>query len=199
MSGSCRSHTPRAGAVARALLVLASLAPCGPVLAATLDGVTMPDTLTIQGQTLRLNGMGLRTFTFLKIHGYVAGLYVAEHVHAAAPILNSAGLKLLQIRYVHSAGLGRVQDEFRNGRERSCAEGCPKENDAAFEQLLGTARPVEPGNTTTYIFRPDGVEVLFNETSLATIRNADFARRMLDGMIGAHPPSTMLRDGLLGN
>lgn len=196
---ACRPRRPRAGVLILALLLLAGQAPGSPALAGTLAGVTMPDMMTVQGSTLHLNGMGLRTFTFLKIHGYVAGLYVADPGHAAEPILDSPGLKLLQIRYVHAASLGRVQDEFRQGRERSCADGCPKGNDAAFEQLLGTARAVEPGNTTTYIYGPDGVQVLFNDRSLATIRNVDFARRMLDGMIGAHPPSVPLRDGLLGN
>ena len=196
---ACRPRRPRTGVLMLALLVLASQAIGRPALAGTLAGVTMPDTMRVQGSTLQLNGMGLRTFTFLKIHGFVAGLYVLARKHAAEPILDAPGLKLLQIHYVHAASLGRVQDEFRQGRQRSCADACPKENDAAFEQLLGTARAVEPGNTTTYIYGPDSVQVLFNDKSLATIRNADFARRMLDGMIGAHPPTALLRDGLLGN
>jgi hypothetical protein len=183
----------------RAAVVLLLAAAPGQVLAATLAGVTMPDMITVQGRTLQLNGMGLRSFTFLGIHGYVAGLYLPVRSHDAQAILNDPGLKLLQIRYVHAAGLGRVQNEFRQGREANCAGGCPKDDDAAFAQLLATARPVKPGDTTTYLYGPTGLRILFNNTPMATIENADFARRMLASMIGAHPPSTALRDGLLGS
>lgn len=181
-----------------AVLALLLATVPGRVMAATLAGVTMPDTTAVQGRTLQLNGMGLRSFTFLRVHGYVAGLYVSARSRDAEAILDDPGPKLLRIRYVHAAGLERVQDEFRQGRKMNCAAGCPKADDDAFAQLLATARPVKPGDTTTYLYDPDGLQVLFNDQKLATIRNADFARRMLAGMIGAHPPSTELRDGLLG-
>jgi len=57
---------------------------------------------------------------------------------------------------------------------------------------------VTPGDTSTYIYGPASVEILFNGKSLATIQNADFSRRLLDAMVGAHPTSTVVRDGLLG-
>ncbi len=170
----------------------------GTAQARTLAGVTMPDRLTVQGVTLQLNGMGIRSFTLLQIHGYVAGLYVPTPAHSAPALLDSAGPKLLRIQFVHAAGLSRVQGELRDGRARSCAAGCPKQEDEAFAQLFDTAQPVRPGDVTTYLFTAQGVQVLFNNKSMAMIRNADFGRRMLDGMIGAHPPSDALRDGLLG-
>jgi hypothetical protein len=150
------------------------------------------------GDGLRLNGMGVRSFTFLQVHGYVAGLYVPRPSHDASAILNEPGIKLLQIQYVHSAGIERVENEFRRGRAMNCAGGCPKSDDAAFEQLVGTARAVKPGDTSTYVYGPDGVQVLFDGKKLATIHDAGFSRRMLQGMIGDHPPTVSLRDGLLG-
>lgn len=194
----CRSRRRRTGVIMLSL-VLAAQAHWHPAKAATLDGVAMPDTMTVQGKTLRLNGMGLRTFTILHVHGFVAGLYVEDRSHAAAAILDAPGFKLLQIRYVHAASLERVQDQFRQGHKSNCTGGCPKENDAAFQQLLDTAQAVKPGDTNTYLYSPDGVQILFNGKSLVTIHNADFARRMLASMIGAHPPTGPLRDGLLGN
>ena len=167
-------------------------------MARTLAGVTMPDTMTVQGTLLQLNGMGLRTFTVLRIQGYVAGLYVAEPAHRAQAIMDGPGIKLLRIQFVRSASIGRIQDELRQGRRKICADGCPQANDAAFAQLLDTVRPVKPGDTTTYVFGPLGLQVLFNEKSLATIQNVDFSRRLLGGMVGSHPPSEVLRDGLLG-
>ncbi len=166
--------------------------------ATTLAGVTMPETMTVQGQTLRLNGMGVRSYTVLHVHGYVAGLYVPAQGHDASTLLAAAGPKLLRIQFVHAASLAKVQDDMRDARSRNCSDGCPSQDDAAFAQLLGTARAVQPGDVITYVYGPDQVQVLFNGGDVGTIRNADFSRRMLDGMIGLHPPTAALRVGLLG-
>ena len=169
-----------------------------PAAAHTLAGVSMPDHMVVDGQTLQLNGMGVRSFTFLQVHGYVAGLYVPKPSHDANAILDAPGIKLLRIQYVHSAGIDRVQNEFRHGRAMACVGGCPKSDDVAFEQLVSTARAVQPGDTSTYIYGPDDVQVQFDGKQLATIHDAGFSRRMLQGMIGDHPPTASLRDGLLG-
>ena len=44
--------------------------------AADLEGVSMPDTRVVDGTQMRLNGIGLRTFSALGIRIYVAGLYL---------------------------------------------------------------------------------------------------------------------------
>lgn len=186
------------GATVLALCAIAEFSLSGIAAAKTLAGVTMPDSMTVRGETLQLNGMGLRTFTFLKVHGYVAGLYVAQPSHDASNILAATGLKLLQIQYLHSAGLARVEDQFEDGRAKNCAKGCPKSEDAAFAQLMTTARAVKPGDTNTYIYGAEGLTVLFDDKPVTVISNPDFAQRMLGGMIGANPPTAILRDGLLG-
>ncbi len=193
MTGSIRSRRCCAGLC---VLLLAVAGP--PARARTLDGVTMPDTVAAAGETLRLNGLGLRRFTMLRIHGYVAGLYVPQVAREAQTILAEAGTKLLRLHFLHAAGVGRVQDQLREQHASICADGCPKSDDDAFAALLHTARPVKPGDVTTYVYGPGGLQVLFNDQSLAVIPDIDFARRMLAGMIGAHPPSAELRDGLLG-
>ncbi len=183
----------RCGA-ALCMLPLVAAAPA----ARTLDGVTMPDTVTAAGETLRLNGLGLRRFTILRIHGYVAGLYVPRPAREAPTILAEPGTKLLRLQFLHAAGAGRVQDQLREQHASVCADGCPKSDDDALAALLQTARAVRPGDVTTYVYGPHGLQVLFNDQSLAVIADSDFARRMLAGMIGAHPSSVELRDGLLG-
>ena len=42
--------------------------------AAEIEGVTLPQTRSVHGAELVLNGMGLRTHSVLQIHVYVAGL-----------------------------------------------------------------------------------------------------------------------------
>ena len=77
------------------LLLLLAAGP--PAAARTLDGVTMPEIVTRDGQTLQLNGLGLRRFTVLRIHGYVAGLYVPQPARSAQTILDEPGSNLLRL------------------------------------------------------------------------------------------------------
>ena len=51
------------------LLLFASVAA-----AAELDGVAMPDMQDVAGYHLVLNGVGLRTYSLLRVHIYVVGL-----------------------------------------------------------------------------------------------------------------------------
>ncbi|WP_428392455.1 chalcone isomerase family protein [Lichenicoccus sp.] len=179
-------------------LVTSALAPVIPATH-SLAGVTMPDTIRVDGATLRLNGMGVRSFTFLQIHGYVAGLYVPAPAHDEATLLATKGPKLLQISYVRSAGLGRVRGEMRAAHLRTCASGCSPREDGEYQQLLATARPVHAGDVSSYVFQANGdVQVLLDDQRLATIHGPDLARAMLDGMIGRNAPTRALRTGLLG-
>jgi len=59
--------------LAFALLALASILHLD---AATLAGVTLPDTVNVGNTRLLLNGLGLRTKFMVKV--YVAGLYLAQ-------------------------------------------------------------------------------------------------------------------------
>ena len=49
-----------------------------PALGGTLEGVNLPDTVTVDSATLLLNGMGVRikSVAFIKVKIYVAGLYL---------------------------------------------------------------------------------------------------------------------------
>ena len=62
-------------------VLVAFLLWCGGVQAATLDGVTFPDIYPVNGQSLVLNGLGLRTLTILNVRVYAAGLYLAQRNH----------------------------------------------------------------------------------------------------------------------
>jgi len=57
-----------------ALSFLFSTCVAASLLGREVAGVKMPDTVTVEGKTLKLNGMGLRKKVMFKV--YVAGLYL---------------------------------------------------------------------------------------------------------------------------
>jgi hypothetical protein len=167
--------------------------------AATLAGVTLPDTYTVDGQTLVLNGIGLRTLTIFKIRAYVAGLYLPRQSHDAQQILTSAEPKVILLKFVHGASKARVEKQYRAGEETNCGDGgCNPSDEVEFERLVAAAPAVEPGDTSTYIFTPKSVRVLANDRLIDELTNRDLAYRLLAGFIGGHPPSADLRRQLLG-
>src|ERR1700729_67977 len=82
------------------ILAAVALAPLSFAWAADLDGVAMPDTRVADGTQMRLNGIGLRTFSFLRIPIYVAGLYLERRSDNPDAILQSRERKLLYIRFL---------------------------------------------------------------------------------------------------
>ena len=87
----------------RKLLLLALLVTT-PAMAATVAGVTMPETRSIQGADLVLNGAGLREKYFFDI--YVAGLYLPVKTTSSAVVLDGETVKRLEFEFKYPPGGG---------------------------------------------------------------------------------------------
>jgi hypothetical protein len=167
--------------------------------AATVSGVTLPDVYPVDGQTLQLNGAGLRTVTFLGVHAYVAGLYVLHASHDPATIVTSPGPKVILLYFLHSASKAQVEKQYHEGEENNCGAGqCKMSALPAFQRLVNLAPAVKVGDTSTYIINQTGVRVYANNRLLGDFPDPDLALYLLNGFIGAHPPSDSLKTALLG-
>ena len=167
--------------------------------AATLGGATLPDTYTVDGQTLVLNGIGLRTLTIFSVKVYVAGLYLKKPSHDAQQILASPDPKAIILRFIHSGSKADVEKEYRAGEALNCGDGsCPTSAQADFEKLVAAAPGVNPGDISTYIYTARGVRVLANNRVIGDFANPPLARQLLAGFLGPHPPSEALRNQMLG-
>ena len=70
-------------------LALVAMMSLSPAQAAKLAGVTMADTVTLDGKTLVLNGLGVRAATFMKVKVYIIGLYLENKSSDAKAIIAS--------------------------------------------------------------------------------------------------------------
>ncbi|WP_428540061.1 chalcone isomerase family protein [Rhodopila sp.] len=167
--------------------------------AANLAGMSLPDTYSVNGQSLVLNGLGLRTLTILSIRAYIAGLYLPQPSHDATQILASGEPRVLILRFLRSASKARIEAEYRAGERENCGQGgCAASDKADFERLIAVAPAVERGDTSTYVFTTSGVRVFANQRLIGDFANKDLAYHLLAGFIGPHPPSQQLRRRLLG-
>ena len=167
--------------------------------AATLDGVTIPDVYTVNGQTLKLNGAGVRTLTIFRIRVYVAALYLLRPSHDAGDIVASPGTKVVRLAFIRSGSKAQIEKQFREGEANNCGHGeCEPGDEADFERLVEAAPAVEPGDTFTYVFTDRGVKAFANNNLIGDFADVDLAHHLLLGFIGKNPPSESLRDHLLG-
>jgi hypothetical protein len=180
-------------------IVVVLLLCAGAARGATLEGARFPDSYPVEGQTLTLNGLGLRTLTVLRVRVYVAGLYVARRTGDAREIVGSPTPKVLLLQFLHSGSKERVQQQFRNGEAVNCGSGgCNPDDQADFERIIAAAPAVSPGDTFTFILTQQGVRFYANNRLLAQSSKPDLGRLILLGFIGPRPPSEELRNGLLG-
>ena len=167
-----------------------------PGFAAKLDGVTLPDSTEVQGVKLHLNGIGLRTFSILKIHVYVAGLYLEHPSHDAQAILDSPEVKVMEIRFVHDASPERVRNAWQEGFDQNCDTPCrvPPEE---FAKFLAASPGLHKGDVSTIVYTREAATISVNGKVLGSISDPAFMRVLLATFIGPHPPTERLKRELL--
>lgn len=178
------------------LSVLAACLTGAPALAGELAGVSVPDTVTVGGTPLVLNGLGLREFLFIDI--YVGGLYLPEKTADAAKALQEDVPKRVVMKFIfRKVSRDRMVDTFRDGFAAQGLSEALAERLARLEAMMDG--DVVAGDTVVLDYVPGtGLTVSFNGTPKGTIEGADFMRAVLGIYIGDKPASTKLKAGMLG-
>jgi hypothetical protein len=165
--------------------------------AAEIDGVQLPATLQIDGKTLQLNGYGLRTYSILGIHIYVAGLYLEHLSTNPDEILRSPETKLLTVRFRHDVSAEKSRNAWRDGLLNNCLAPCrldPKDVDAFLSQITD----MKAGDSYDLLFTQRGAAVTNNGRMVGTVSKPQFAQAMLATFLGPKPGTPSLKHDLLG-
>ncbi len=164
--------------------------------AATLAGVTLPDSIQAAGKTLVLNGLGLRTKFMVKV--YVAGLYLEQKSSDPAAILKSDAPKRLVMSFVRGVSKKQMADAF----EESFTDNTPdaaKTMKADIDRLLGALEDLNKGDEMTFTEVPGtGTVMSLKGHDKLTIAGQPFARMLFSVWLGPKPPNADLKKGLLG-
>src|SRR6185369_971140 len=156
-----------------AVLILAlGLITALPVLAKEVAGVSLPETTTVDGKTLKLNGMGLRKKMVFKV--YVAGLYLETPAKDAASVTSSDQIKRMQLSVLRSLSSHQVNEAIEEGFEKNS-----KSNMAALKarlEKLETMIPnVEKGDQILLTYVPGkGTLVSAKNAEKGVIEGKDF-------------------------
>lgn len=166
-----------------------------PAQAGSLGGVTLPDQATVAGQPVVLNGLGLRTKYFLSI--YVGALYLPKKTTSAKEAIEIDAPKRIEMAFIYSQVTQQQLIDTWN-------EGVAKNPDAAalrdrFDQLNGMMETVNSGDHIVLDYAPGkGTTVTVKGKVKGTIPGADFMKALFAIFIGDDPPTTRLKNGMLG-
>lgn len=176
---------------------LGALAPA-PGAAGELAGVTLPDQIAVEGRFLVLNGMGLREATIFRVDVYVAGLYLEARSSDAGRIIAADDTKRLILRFVRDVSRDDLAGAWTEGFQKSAGPGLGALGDRVAT-LNAWMADLRRGDTMTFTQLPGrGVAVAINDEVKGAIPGADFARALWGIWLGAAPPNTGLKRGLLG-
>ena len=164
--------------------------------AVELDGVQLPDTVQVDGKALQLNGYGIRTFSFLEIHVYIASLYLEHLSTDPEAILRSPETKLLKVRFQRSVSAERARKAWREGLENNCIPPCHLDPQDV-ERFLAQVPAMEAGDDFTLLFTPRGAVVTAGGKQLGVVSQPQFAEAMLATFLGPKPGAPSLKRELL--
>jgi Chalcone isomerase-like len=179
---------------ATALLALTLAAPVG---AGTLADVTLPDKVDVGGQTLVLNGLGLRSKFFIKV--YVGGLYLPQKEKSPAAILSGDTPRRMVMHFLYSVKKDQMCDAWNEGLEQNTPKA-PADVKKEFQTLCSWMEAIPSGHELVLTYVPGtGTTVEVNGKSKGTLPGKPTADAILNTWIGPDPgPGKDFKKAVLG-
>lgn len=182
--------------------ILAGLLLACSLNAAALEigGVRIEERAQVAGQTVRLNGVGVRTFLFMDM--YVAALYLPARQTSGVAALAEQGVRRIELHVLKEAPVSRFLGAFRKGMEKNAGEqalATLTSRMTQFEHLFDGVTSVSGGAVIAFDGVPgEGLRASLNGKELGRIAGDDFYRTLLSIWLGEHPVQNDLKRGLLG-
>jgi hypothetical protein len=168
-----------------------------PAHAANLAGVTLPDKAEVKGQSLVLNGMGLRKKFVIKV--YVGGLYLPVREKNAQKVLSGDAPYRMVMHFLYGVSKDQMCEAWTEGLEAN-TPNASAEVEKAFTTLCSWMEPIDKGNRIVLTYLPgEGTTVEVNGKTRGTIPGAPVADAILATWIGPKPgPGEDFKTAVLG-
>jgi hypothetical protein len=123
-----------------------------------LAGVAIPQSTSVDGRKLVLNGVGLESMFMVRV--YVASLYLETPSSDPALIISSRQEKVLTLHFLHSIGANQIMSSM----ERDIIDNSPilsHDQVVDRDQLLKSLKAVRPGNELRFVISSTGETLVF--------------------------------------
>jgi chalcone isomerase-like protein len=167
-----------------------------PAAAKEVAGVQFPETLTVEGKELKLNGAGLRTKVVFKV--YAAGLYLQNPSSSAQQVIESDQVKRVRMSMLRDLEKKTITDAIVGGFKENAGDKLP-----ALKQRLDTFTAAIPdlkkGDELVLTYVPGkGTTIESKAGQKISVEGKDFADALFSVWLGKHPVDGSLKDGMLG-
>jgi hypothetical protein len=180
-------------------IVLMLLLVCLPTTAfcRTVGGIEMPDTRTLQEQTLTLNGAGIRSKYFMEV--YVAGLYLPEPSQDADAIVTADALQSMRLHIISShITRSRLIDTIEEGIQQSSGKEFPRYKPMLNELWDALTFEVKVGDIFEFTYVPGkGTHFYRNGELLRVLPEFDFKKVLFGIWLGRNPVQDSLKRKLV--
>jgi chalcone isomerase-like protein len=164
--------------------------------AASLAGVTLPDTEQVGGKTLVLNGLGLRSEYMVKV--YVAGLYLEQKSSDPGAIIKADAPNRIVMQFLHSASKSQMTSAFTESFNDNTPDAM-KTMKPDIDRFLGALDSLNVGDQMVFTYVPGtGTTVAINGKDRLTIAGSAFNPVLLSVWLGPKPPTAAVKKGMLG-
>jgi len=164
--------------------------------AGELKGVTMPDTLNVDGKALKLQGMGLRTKAMFKV--YVAGLYLESPTNEPDKIIASDSVRRVDMSMKRDLPKDKIVSAIHDGIEKNSKDklGALKER---LDKFSAAIPDLKEGQVLSITYVPGkGTTVKGAAAGEMTVPGKDFADAVFLVWLGKDPVDDDLKAGMLG-
>jgi len=179
-----------------ALAVLSCAAAAAVALGGEASGVKLPDTLTVEGKTLKLNGIGLRKKMLFKV--YVAGLYLENPSKDASTVISAEEIKSITLHVMRGLSGSQIGEAISDGFWHNSKARMGELSDR-LQKLTGMFPAVVEGDEIVLTYVPGkGTSVSAKGQAKGVIAGKDFADALFAVWLGANPVQEDLKIALLG-
>jgi hypothetical protein len=177
--------------------LLAATLSYTPLRAATVAGVSLDDSATVDGAQLVLDGAALRSKYFIRV--YVGALYLPAPESDAAKVLESDVVRRMKMHFLRNVSAKQLCNGWKDGLAANTPDAAA-DVQAGFERLCSLMKDVHDGSVLLLTYRPGrGTEIAFDGGVKGTIEGKPFADALLACWIGPDPdPGADFKKGVLG-
>jgi hypothetical protein len=180
-------------------LLFVSLLLLSPVLPARdIEGVTVPESVTLTDAPLVLNGAGIRSRFFVKV--YVGALYLPAKETSVDKIVAAPGAKSVRMHFLYKElEPSKLTDAWTDGFKNNNGEAEFKTLATRLEQFNAMFTTVRRGESILIDLLPNGdTRVTIKGEARGSVAGADFQRALLKVWLGDKPADGDLKRAMLG-
>lgn len=180
----------------RLTLTLATLLMLGtPAFARTVADVDVPESVTVDGKSLKCNGAGIRKKFVIKV--YVGALYLESGATDAGAILKGDGAWAVRMTFMRDIDKAKIVGAYKEGFEKN-SPGKAAALQPSLDKLTAALSDVKKGTVMTVSYAAGkGTTVAMQGGASVVIEGKDFGDAMLANWLGSKPADDGLKSEML--